>query len=484
MQPEPEPQLTSLGTSEKNETTRAPAQAKRGGFWRRRRWLIASIIGVSLLIAFWLFSGEPTPTSKPLFATAEVGDIENAVTAAGTLQPSKFVDVGAQVSGQLDTLFVEVGDVVKAGGLVAEIDATVQINRVDGSRASLRAQEAQLSAREASLRLAEANAERQTRLMQEDATSQSDFDSAVNALASAQSGLIQLQSNIAQSRASLASDEATLGYSKIYAPIDGTVVTIDKKEGMTLNASQQAPVIMRVADLTTMTVQAEVSEADVSKLKIGIEVYFTTLGSGNRRWYGNLRQILPTPVIENNVVLYTALFDVDNSDKALLSDMTAQIFFVTASAKNVLKIPVGALTYVDGPAGPVSAAQSFTPAPGNGAGRGGNMSSEERSARIAARMANMTEEERAAMRARIEAGGGAERQPSRDRQDSARAAATVRVVVGPNDETEVRDIVVGVTSRVSAEVLSGLEAGDRVIAGVIQAQTESQNSSSGRFFFR
>jgi len=481
---QPELETTPPGTPEESGPSSAPTKMKRAGFLRRRRWWIVAFVVVLVAAFYWGFGGDPAPTSKPLFATAEIGDIENAVTAAGTLQPSKFVDVGAQVSGQLDTLFVEVGDVVKSGGLVAEIDATVQINRVEGSRASLRAQEAQLSAREASLRLAEANAERQTRLMQEDATSQSDFDSAINALASAQSGLVQLQSNIAQSRASLASDEATLGYSKIYAPIDGTVVTIDKKEGMTLNASQQAPVIMRVADLTTMTVQAEVSEADVSKLKIGMEVYFTTLGSGDRRWYGNLRQILPTPVIENNVVLYTALFDVDNSDKALLSDMTAQIFFVTASAKNVLKIPVGALTYVDGATGPASAAQSFTTGPGDGQGRGGNMNSEERAARIAARMASMTEEERTAMRARFEAGGGAERRPRRNGQDSARTAATVRVVVGPDDETEVREIVVGVTSRISAEVLSGLEEGDRVIAGVIQAQTESQNSSSGRFFFR
>ena len=113
-----------------------------------------------------------------------------------------------------------------------------------------------------------------------------------------------------------------------------------------------------------------------------MDVYFTTLGSGNRRWYGNLRQILPTPLVENNVVLYTALFDVDNSDNALLSDMTAQIFFVTASAKNVLKIPVGALTYIDGKGRPASAAQSFTPAADNGPGRPGNLSSEERAARL------------------------------------------------------------------------------------------------------
>jgi macrolide-specific efflux system membrane fusion protein len=239
---------------------------------------------------------------------------------------------------------------------------------------------------------------------------------------------------------------------------------------------------MRVADLTTMTVQAEVSEADIGKLKLGMDVYFTTLGSGKRRWYGKLRQILPTPVVENNVVLYTALFDVDNSDKALLSDMTAQIFFVTAAASNVLKVPVGALTYLGDSAGPTSAAQSYTPRAENAAGRGANMSSAEREARIAERMASMTEEERAARMARFAA--GAERQPGREKQTPRQRRATVRVVVGPGEETEVREILVGVTSRISAEVLSGLEQGDRVVAGVIQARPETDNSSSRGFFFR
>lgn len=445
---------------------------------RRRPWQSLAAVVLLALAGYWMLRGDSAPAAKPLFATVEYGDIENAVTAAGTLQPSKFVDVGAQVSGQLDKLFVEVGDVVKAGDQVAEIDATVQINRVDASKASLRALEAQLSARDAALKFAEANAERQTRLMAEDATSQSAYDNAVNALASAQSGLVQLQSNIAQSLASLASDEATLGYSKIYAPINGTVVTIDKKEGMTLNASQQAPVIMRIADLTTMTVQAEVSEADVSKLHAGMEVYFTTLGSAGRRWYGKLRQILPTPVVENNVVLYTALFDVDNSDKALLSDMTAQIFFVTASARNVLKVPVGALTYGADSGRPASAAQTFaigaaTTGGGMGMGGGtGSASEEERAARIAERMAAMSDEDRAARTAQGGIGmrGGADRAM----RDGAGTPATVQVVVGPNDKTEAREIMVGVTSRISAQVLSGLQEGDRVVAGVMQPRTNGQ----------
>jgi len=464
-----EPEVPPLGAA--NESPQ-PARRRRKPVWRRRPWLAAGAL-LAVAVAAWLyFGGESVPPSKPLFATIEYGDIENAVTAAGTLQPSHFVDVGAQVSGQLDKLLVEVGDVVRSGDQVAEIDATVQINRVEASRASLRALEAQLSAREASLALAEANAERQTRLMAEDATSQAAYDAAINALVSARSSLVQLQSNIEQSRASLASDEATLGYSRIYAPLDGTVVTIDKKEGMTLNASQQAPVIMRIADLTTMTVNAEVSEADVSKLSAGMEVYFTTLGSGDRRWYGELRQILPTPVIENNVVLYTALFDVDNSDKALLSDMTAQVFFVTASARNVLKIPVGALDF--GADGPSTAGQAAARRMRDGSG----MSDEARAARIAERRAQMTDEERAAARARFNGGIRAPRAGAGKRG----TPATVQVVVGPNDAVETREIMVGVMSRVSAEVLSGLEEGDRVVAGVIQSRVQSDNGNSRSMF--
>jgi macrolide-specific efflux system membrane fusion protein len=229
---------------------------------------------------------------------------------------------------------------------------------------------------------------------------------------------------------------------------------------------------MRIADLTTMTVYAEVSEADVSKLDPGMDVYFTTLGSGDRRWYGNLRQILPTPVIENNVVLYTALFDVDNSDGALLSDMTAQIFFVTESARNVLKVPVGALTFATDSGRPASAARGF-----EGAG-----DDADRAARIAERRAQMTDEELTAMQERVAAGG--QQRPAVAPGSQRGTLATVQVVVGPDDQLETRQIKVGVTSRISAEVLSGLEEGDRVVAGVIQSRNDSGNDNGARPFFR
>src|SRR5918996_1164129 len=115
------------------------------------------------------------------------------------------------------------------------------------------------------------------------------------------------------------------------------------KPGQTLNANQSAPIVVRIADLSTMTVQSQVSEADVSKLRVGQDVYFTTLGSDSKRWYGKLRQINPTPEVVNNVVLYNALFDVENADRALMTQMTAQVFFVIAQAKDAVIVPVGAL---------------------------------------------------------------------------------------------------------------------------------------------
>jgi membrane fusion protein, macrolide-specific efflux system len=125
--------------------------------------------------------------------------------------------------------------------------------------------------------------------------------------------------------------------------MSGTVVSQSAKQGQTLNANQQAPIIVRIADLSIMTVDAQVSEADVSRLRLGMEVYFTTLGAQERRWYGKLRQINPTPQVVNNVVLYDALFDVPNPNQELMTQMTAQVFFVVTNVKDVVLVPVAAL---------------------------------------------------------------------------------------------------------------------------------------------
>src|SRR6185295_6124468 len=278
-----------------------------------------------------------------LTAVAQRGDLEDTVTATGTLQPKEFVDVGTQVSGQLKKLLVEVGAVVKAGQLLAEIDPSVYQAKVDGDQAQLLNQRAQLSDKQAQLVLAELQFTRQQNLMREEATSADALQSAEAARQSALAQLNSIKAQMQQTESTLRGDEASLGYTKIFAPIAGTVVSQAAKQGQTLNANQQAPIVMRIADLATMTVQAQVSEADVPKLRIGMDVYFTTLGGDNRRYYGKLRQIPPTPAVVNNVVLYDALFDVENPKQALMTQMTAQVFFVVASARNAVLVPVAAL---------------------------------------------------------------------------------------------------------------------------------------------
>jgi macrolide-specific efflux system membrane fusion protein len=228
----------------------------------------------------------------------------------------------------------------------------------------------------------------------------------------------------------LRGDEANLGYTKIYAPIAGTVVSQAAKQGQTLNANQQAPIIMRIANLATMTVQAQVSEADVPKLHIGMDVYFTTLGGSNRRYYGKLRQIPPTPTVVNNVVLYDALFDVENPQQALMTQMTAQVFFVVSSARDAVLVPLAALRPVAAEARPRA---PRSPAAGADAG--------------AARK------------------GGGERASGVDPR-SQYASGRARIsVVGADGEVEDRDVKVGVMNRVSAQILAGIEPGEKVVIG-------------------
>ena len=289
------------------------------------------------------WSGADNAAARYTTAIVQRGDIEEAVTATGILQPRDYVDVGTQVSGQLKKVHVDIGAVVKAGDLLAEIDPTVYKTRVDVDRAQINTLTAQLSDREAQLALAEQQYQRQANMMREQATTQEAVQSAEAALKSAKAQINVLKAQIEQMRSSLRGDEANLGYTKIYAPMAGTVVSVSAKQGQTLNANQQAPIILRIADLSTMTVQSQVSEADVSRLRVGMDVYFTTLGSGSKRWTGKLRQINPTPEVVNNVVLYNALFEAENDDGALMTQMTAQIFFVTAQAKDAVQVPVAAL---------------------------------------------------------------------------------------------------------------------------------------------
>jgi macrolide-specific efflux system membrane fusion protein len=236
--------------------------------------------------AWQKWSARESSARSILTAVVTRGNLEDTVTATGTLQPKEFVDVGTQVSGQLKKLHVDIGAVVTKGQLLAEIDPSVYQAKVDGDRAQLLNQRAQMADKQAQLALADLQLTRQQNLAREDATTADALQSAEAARKSALAQLDSIKAQMQQTESTLRGDEANLGYTKIYAPIAGTVVSQAAKQGQTLNANQQAPIVMRIADLSTMTVQAQVSEADVPKLRVGMDVYFTTLGGDNRRFYG------------------------------------------------------------------------------------------------------------------------------------------------------------------------------------------------------
>ncbi len=269
-------------------------------------------------------------------------DIEDVVTATGSLQPRDYVEVGAQVSGQLEKLYVDIGDSVKKGQLLAEIDPKILQSKVDASLAQLKYQEASLIDKKAEFDYANIILTRQKNLYKDSATSLENVQNAQLSLQKATASLEMLKAQIEQTKSNLNTDETNLAYTKIYATMDGTVVSLSAKEGQTLNANQTTPIILKIADLKTMTVNTEVSEAEILKVKEGMEVYFKTMGS-DKKWYTTVRKVEPTPTITNNVVLYNAIFDIDNSLGELMSDMTAQVFFVSNSIKDAIVVPISTI---------------------------------------------------------------------------------------------------------------------------------------------
>lgn len=311
----------------------------------KRPSLIKSIVIaiVVLLIGglVWVFSGDGEQAAKDALNTATVGrsTIEAVVTAQGKLEPKEYVDVGAEVSGQIKKLNVDYGSIVKQGALIAEIDPASYEAAVKGDEARIKQLEAQLAQQEAAVKQAEQKRDRNKTLYDTKAVSLEVYQDAMTALKVANAQYLSLEAQMEEAQSILEGDQADLDRTKIYAPMDGTIVSLSIKEGQTINANQTTPVIGQVAKLDVMTVRAQVAEADISKLTPAMPVYFTTLGSQGRKWNGTVRQILPSPETVNDVVLYNVLADVDNKDGQLMTGMTTQLFFVQGKAENALVVP-------------------------------------------------------------------------------------------------------------------------------------------------
>jgi len=313
-------------------------------------------LGIALtLVAGLVFYTVQAPAEAPqyLTATVERGDIENAVLATGLLEGIKQVDVGAQVSGQLKSLKVKVGDKVKKGQWLAEIDPLVLQNTLRQAQVDEENLQAQRRATQAQLRQTKAIYERYQNLQEDASISRQDFETAQSNYEVQQANLLSLDAQIKSAHIQIDTAKVNLAYTRIVAPIDGDVVGIVTQEGQTVIANQLAPILLKLADLDTMTVKAQVSEADVIHIAPGQEVYFTILGE-DKRYYGKLRGTEPAPQNfletppagtpkQNTAVFYNALFEVPNPDHRLRISMTAQVRVVLDTAKSVLTIPVAAL---------------------------------------------------------------------------------------------------------------------------------------------
>ncbi len=372
--------------------------------------LILSVIALFVKTAFW-------PNKEKvqyITAVATKGNLEQAVLADGSVEASKLVNVGAQVSGQIKALHVKLGDRVTKGQLIADIDDLTQQNNLKEAKANLNNLEAQRASKIAMLHYNQAEYDRQESLFAQKAGAKADYDKAKANLDSTKADIEALNAQIIKAQISVDTANLNLGYTKITAPIEGIVVSTDVEEGQTVNAVQSAPTIVQVAQLDTVTIKAQISEADVTKVSVGMPVYFTILDDANTRYYGKLRKIEPVPsdyssskstssLSTTSAIYYNGLFDVPNSDGKFRISMTTQVYIMLKESKDTLLVPATALLLL------------------------------------------------------------------KDNK------ATIQVVKD-NGQIEKRKVTVGINDNVNAEILSGLGEGERVIISSMSGRSTTANN--------
>lgn len=394
-----------------------------------KRKLLFVLTGL-ILLGGGVFYLKYQPEPAPSYVTEVVhrGDIENAVLANGMLQASKLVSVGAQVSGQIQSLPLSLGDNVKKGDLIAQIDSLAQQNNLKDALASLKSINAQYRAKQAQIRQAKLEFTRQQEMLADRASSRADYEVAEANLTVYQAELEQLEAQKQQAEINVDSARIDLGYTKITAPMDGTVVYSAVEVGQTVNANQTTPTIVEMAQLDTMTVKAQISEADVVNVRPGQAVYFTVLGKPNHPYHGILRAIEPGPTSmdgddsnmsssDSDAIYYHGLFDVENPDHTLRIGMTAQISIVLDKAENALMVP----------------SQILRIKPRAEASATGNKSSERK----------------------------------------ASSGPQYQVPVLVDNQVHYVDVTVGINNKINAEITSGLKEGDLVVLGMPSADDGS-----------
>lgn len=314
------------------------------------KWIGIAAVAVALGFAAWTYF---KPEDQINYLTQPVSriDINQTVSATGEISAAQLVTVGSQASGQIKKLHVKIGQQVKKGDLIAEIDSTTQLNELNTNKAKLDTYQAQLVSAQIKQRTAEKKYKREKALWAEDATSKQELEDAEDTLAAANASVAELKSLIKQTQISINTSEADLGYTRIMATMDGTVVSIPVEEGQTVNANQTTPTIVQLADLSKMLNKMQIAEGDAGKVKAGQALTFTILSQPDNPRAAVIDTVDPglttmsqgsyttSTDTTDTAIYYYARALVPNEDGSLHIGMTTENTITINQAKNVLSVP-------------------------------------------------------------------------------------------------------------------------------------------------
>ena len=322
----------------------------------KKRFFILLGLAVAAGAAYYFFSNNNKQETTYLTESVTRGNVEKTVVASGSVESVNEVDVGAQASGKITKLYVKLGQEIKKGEMIADIDSTTQINTLNTKKAALVSYQAQLKAKKTAYDVALSSYNRLSKLYTQKATSLDSLNSAKSTLDNAKAEMEAIEANIKQAEIEVNTAETNVGYTKITAPMDGTVISVPVSEGQTVNANQTTPTIVTIADLSKMKIKPEISEGDITKVKAGQEVSFTILSDSQTVYHSVIDSVDPANTTTSDssstssstssnssssttsAIYYYANVLIDNPDRTLRIGMTTENNIKIANAKDVLLV--------------------------------------------------------------------------------------------------------------------------------------------------
>ena len=330
----------------------------------KKRFFILLGLAVAAGAAYYFFSNNNKQETTYLTESVTRGNVEKTVVASGSVESVNEVDVGAQASGEITKLYVKLGQEIKKGEMIADIDSTTQINTLNTKKAALVSYQAQLKAKKTAYDVALSSYNRLSKLYTQKATSLDSLNTAKSTLDNAKAEMEAIEANIKQAEIEVNTAETNVGYTKITAPMDGTVISVPVSEGQTVNANQTTPTIVTIADLSKMKIKPEISEGDITKVKAGQEVSFTILSDSQTVYHSVIDSVDPANTTTSDssstsslssssssttsAIYYYANVLIDNPDRTLRIGMTTENNIKIANAKDVLLISNMAIQKRDG----------------------------------------------------------------------------------------------------------------------------------------